>query len=68
MSCGSTTLVMESFEEPVFSTSSAKHVSAKGLRRRRHSSFHPLAWHAEQDDLQLLVCYLEAFEVIDTMN
>jgi adiponectin receptor len=55
MSCGAATLVMDSFEEPAFSTSSAARHDPQALRRRRHSSFHPLAWPAEHDDLQLLI-------------
>lgn len=54
---------MESFEEPVTNTSTANPVQNQTLRRRRHSSFHPLACYADQDDLQLLVCYLEVVEI-----
>jgi adiponectin receptor len=50
-------MVIESFEEPILSTSTARQTLLHSARRRRHSSFNPLSCQAEPDELQLLVCF-----------
>lgn len=53
MAC-TTSIMTESYEEPVLRTSSSIAVQRDELRRRRHSSYHRRTWSME-DNIQVLV-------------
>lgn len=55
MSC-SATILMESHEEPVLGTSTGRQeITGEHVRRRRHSSYHPISWAAEPENIHLVV-------------
>lgn len=54
MACTGTAVMTESYEEPVFSTTSALSTRKDELRRRRHSSYHVRTWSME-DNVQALL-------------
>lgn len=54
MACTATSIMTESYEEPVMGTASSLAVRREDLRRRRHSSYHRRNWSME-DNIQVLV-------------
>jgi adiponectin receptor len=49
-------LLMESHEEPVMGTTSGiQKRPEESLRRRRHSSYHPMPWAVEPDNIHVMV-------------
>ncbi|KAF1815162.1 adiponectin receptor protein 1 [Eremomyces bilateralis CBS 781.70] len=48
-------VVVESYEEPAFGTSSALDAPRPRARRRRHSSYHPMPFGIEPDNVQVLI-------------